>query len=184
MLQRRGIFVPSEKPRGQNETIAYIIEALTGCYKSRKQVSSHVQVIKSYLSLPESSRSPSPLISTVISLASLKPFAMHDALYSLLHDGAVNIGDDIRALETLNKALSPAFRQAIEYIGLSLNANEIPRTLRLLCPENLPGLGKASVEGWPYGDCSGETPCVKRTHDAADQFMQFLRGIDPEVSIS
>jgi hypothetical protein len=176
--------VPSRKPRGQNETIAYIIGALTGRYKSRKQVSSHMQVIKNCLGLPQSSRSPSGLISSITSLAAFKPFYMHDALYRLLHDGALNIGDDIRALETLSKALAPAFRQAIKNIGLSLDPDEVPRILMLLRPENYPGLELVSIEVWPYSDGSVEIPCVKSCYDAADHFKQSLLDINPKVSIS
>lgn len=176
--------MPSPKPRGQNETISDIILALTGRHRNRKQVSSHVQVIKNCLGLPLSSRSPSRFISTITSLASLKPFAMHDALYKLLHDHALNIGDDIRALEALSQALAPAFRQAIQHIGLSLDADEVPRTLMLLRPQNLPGLEMVWVEGWLYGDRSGERPCVKRTYDEADHFMQSLLDINPRISIS
>jgi len=164
--------VPSPKPRGQNETISDIILALTGRHRNRKQVSSHVQVIKNRF------------ISTITSLASLKPFAMHDALYKLLHDHALNIGDDIRALEALSQALAPAFRQAIQHIGLSVDADEVPRTLMLLRPQNLPGLEMVSVEGWLYGDRSGERPCVKRTYDEADHFMQSLLDINPRISVS
>lgn len=109
---------------------------------------------------------------------------MHDALYRLLHDDAIVIGDDIRALETLSKALTPAFRQAIKKIELSLSADEASRTLRLLHPEHLPGLGMLSVLEWPYRDSSGETPCAKRTYDAADHFLQSLRDMNPGVSIT
>ncbi len=184
VLQSRGVFVPSRKPKGQNETIAYIIGALTGRHKNRKQVSSHMQVVKNCLGLPQSSRSPSGLVSSITSLAAFKPFYTHDALYRLLHDGALNIGDDIRVLETLTKALAPAFRQAIKNIGLSLDPDEVPRILMLLRPENYPGLELVSVEVWPYSDGSGEIPCVKRCYDAADHFKQSLLDINPKVSVS
>jgi len=107
-------------------------------------------------------------------LAAFKPFYTHDALYRLLHDGALNIGDDIRVLETLSKALPPAFRQAIKDIGLSLDPDEVPRILMLLRPENYPGLELVSVVVWPYSDGSGEIPCVKRCYDAADRFKKSL----------
>jgi len=109
---------------------------------------------------------------------------MHDALYRLLHDGALNIGDDIRVLETLSKALAPAFRQAIKNIRLSLGPAEVPRILMLLRPENLPGLESVSIEVWPYSDGSGERPCVKRCYDAADHFEQSLLDMNPRISIS
>lgn len=184
VLQSRGISVPNGEPGNRNETISDIILALTGTYKTRKQVSSHLQVLKSCLNFPQLSRCPSLLISTIISLASLEPFAMHDALYRLLHDGAVIIGDDIRALETVSKALSPAFRQAVKKIELSFSADDVERTLRLLHPENLPGLEVLSVLGSPYRDSSGETTYAKDTYDAADHFLQSLRYMTPGVSIS
>ena len=44
--QRTNLHGDEGKPRGRNEMISDEIQKLTGEYRSRKQVSSHIQVIK------------------------------------------------------------------------------------------------------------------------------------------
>lgn len=109
---------------------------------------------------------------------------MHDALYGLLHDGALDIGDDIRSLETLGKALTLGFRQAIKHIKLSLQPENTSWVLKFFHPQRYPGFEMLSVEVWPDSVAFGDKACAERSIDAIKHLVQPPVGINPRVSIS
>lgn len=109
---------------------------------------------------------------------------MHDALYGLLHDGALDIRDDIRSVETLGKALTPGSRQAIKHIKLSLQPENTSWVLKFFHPQRYPGLEMLSVEVWPDSDAFGDKACAERSIDAVKHLMQPPVGVNPRDLIS
>ncbi|KAL8733552.1 MAG: hypothetical protein Q9181_003522 [Wetmoreana brouardii] len=134
-----------------NEVVAGLITAITGEYRNRKQISSHKQSLKDLMPSDVKPRErSSDLVFAIVSTAHLQPFAMHDALYSLLHNSVLDIDgtglnntNDTSDLKLVTSSISPALRHAIQRIRLTYVAEEPIRMLELLDKNNLPGLQSA-----------------------------------------
>ncbi|KAL8964417.1 MAG: hypothetical protein Q9183_004464 [Haloplaca sp. 2 TL-2023] len=143
------LYTPGEKCGGTNEIAARLITAVSGVPINRKQVSSHVQVMKSLVPLEftEKHSAMSVVLRKIASIAESPPYKMHDAIYDLLHqdtlevdDSGLSSGNDVQDLEVIVNSVSPAFRYGIRSILLTNKDDKFASFVRILDDKKLPGL--------------------------------------------
>lgn len=133
----------------RNEIIAENVTAITGQYRSQKEVAYHIQSLKDFVSdrLKVNHTGSSGLVSAIASIAHMRSHALHDALYNLLHKGPLDIDDsglfnvsDTHGLELVLESIPSVYRYAIRSIRLTYKIEDSSRIVRLLHRRDLPGL--------------------------------------------
>lgn len=121
-------------PWTRHEVISDIFLALTGRRVSQNVVSFRFRMLRKYsgrfLQVP-CDRS-CDIVYAIASLIKLKPVLVHDALYHLLHDDILVIGNDMQALELITKTIPSCFQSSMKRIMLFYDPGHLARTLQLL----------------------------------------------------
>ncbi len=127
-------YMSLRRPWVRNEVISDVILALTGRRVTRAQVATRISILQDvsrrFLQVPYSRSCD--IVYAIAAFGRVKPMLVHDALYYLLHDHILIIGDDIQGLELCMKTISPGFRSSMKRTMLFYDPVILARALDLL----------------------------------------------------
>ena len=180
LLQARGIQLTEKRQR--NEVISDIILGFTGQVRTRRQVSSHLQSLKRVLRVPLQANfgTSHDWISDLVSFTQDEPYTMHDFIYHFLHDGILEVDNELGILESVfMKALGPAYRCAVRKILILALEDDLKKLTEILHHDNFPCLRWLTVRIY---DQSGlyDPPL---SAEAKEGFVKVLKTANPEAEV-